>query len=144
MIRELVIGLLVFVVVALVFLQSANDINNAFDVTVNESYLADYGVKDTNDLVTDVSSKAPGGASSEQGTGGDIETDTDLGYKAGAVLFRSPQIAKSILFGKNETGNEGITNMYFIRSEFAKLLFAIFIFLVGLVLISSLLRNVIK
>ena len=63
MIREFVIGLLVFTAVALVLLQTVSyeTTKNFPEVTINSSYVQDYHYAEADNLVDGVSSKAPGG-----------------------------------------------------------------------------------
>ena len=146
MIRELIIGLLVFTTVALVLLQTVSDetTRNFPDVQINSSYVQDYNYGDADNIVSEVSSKSPGGVSSEQTSGTGALSDTDLGYKTGQSIFQSKAVLTNIIQGDNSTGAEGIGNTYLIRTEFQRLAIGIVAFLISIILISSLLSNIIK
>lgn len=145
MIKEFIIGIMVFIVVAIVLFNSADVLNTNAGVIVDSSHKVDYGEGTATTLISDIGSKAPGGASSEQG-GGDTETDTDLGFKTGAKILQAPSIFKDIIYGNGTgTGNrEGVATKLGVSHNFQSLAFSAFLLIVSLILISSLLRNVIK
>ena len=143
MIKEFLIGTLVFVVVTLVLFQSSSEFGETYGTNTSTDY--DYGVSEANAMMTSIAQKAPGGSEGSQGTGGDIETDTDLGFKTGAkIIGQGVPIFKNIIFGESSTGKEGVLTKLGIRQEFGTLLVASFLVIIALILISSLLRNVIK
>lgn len=144
MIKEFIIGLLVFVTISVVLFGLAGDFSESYGETISETQY-DYGTARTRSFVADLESKAPGGTSSSQGTGGDVETDTDLGFKTGAkIIGQGLPIFHDIIEGDNATGREGLMTKLGIKSNFTVLLYASIIVIVTLILISSLLRNVIK
>jgi len=146
MIREFVIGLLVFTAVALVLLQTVSDetTRNFPEVEINSSYVQSYHYAEADALVDGVSSKAPGGIDSEQGGSSDSSSDADLGYKAGASIFQSKAVLKNIISGNNATGEEGLGTTLGISKEFQRLAVGVVAFLISIILISSLLSNIIK
>ena len=145
MIREFVIGLLVFTAVALVLLQTVSyeTTKNFPEVTINSSYVQDYHYAEADNLVDGVSSKAPGGVGSNQ-PGSDAASDVNLGYKTGASIFQSKAVLQNIISGDNATGEEGLANTYGINKTFQRLAIGIVAFLISIILISSLLSNIIK
>jgi hypothetical protein len=145
MIREFVIGLLVFTAVALVLLQTVSDetTKNFPEVVINSSYVQSYHYSEADALVDGVTSKAPGGIGSNQ-PGGSGDIDTDLGYKTGASIFQSKQVLQNIISGSNATGEEGLATTFGINKEFQRLAIGIVAFLISIILISSLLSNIIK
>jgi len=145
MIREFVIGLLVFTAVAFILLQTVSyeTTKNFPDVVINSSYVQDYHYSEANSLVDGVASNAPGGVDSDQpGSSGDI--DTNLGYKSGSAIFQSTGVLKKVISGDNATGAEGLATTYKINGTFQYLLITIVAFLISIILISSLLSNIIK
>ncbi len=72
MIKEFVIALLLSAAVATILLSGGSDLNNSFvgSSVINSTYSnVDYGSDDTRELMTTVSDKAPGGNSSNYGSG---------------------------------------------------------------------------
>ena len=141
------IALLVFATIGVVLFSEGDKINEQFvdigeSTSIAEEHLADYGVDETQALMTDISGKSPGGSEGLTGTSGtSSDTDIDLGYRTGALILKGPGIFKKMVFGNNETGTEGILSKLGVRSEFSYLIVSAIVFAIAIILISSLLRN---
>ena len=149
-VQTIIICILLFSVTMVLLFNVGNDLfdeNDGYNITIDDRYKVESGVyKETTDLVSDMSDKTPGGIDSPQLT--DVsQTNSDvLGLNVMSLLFKSPGIAKKIIFGeKNETSGEiikyGLTTEMGINPIFGNLLIITLVLIIAIILISSVLRN---
>lgn len=149
MIKELVIGMMVFATVVIVMMYSASDVVNSVpeSTPISSAYIGqEYQSGEVNEMMTDVSQNAPGGNGSQYNPGSSSFVDYSQGFRSGSIIFRSGEIFKSMLFGGGNTteNSTNIATQFSIRSEFLYLAAGCVTFLIALVLISSILFNPIK
>ena len=135
------IGIFVFVLVGIIIMDSAMELNAAYNTTNDDEFMElYYNLTQSNDNLSgligeDIASNAPGGLES-----GDLESSTD--YEGGVIRSSWQALSKiPFIFIVFKRMLMAITSSLGLNTIFANVIFGIFVLVIAFILISSILRH---